>query len=88
MRSHFVPNYLLTTEMEAEAMISEGGAIQQPSMQDARATYARLDRSLGRWAALCHEWMHNPAAMFWTGFATGLAFSLLDSKAHHPHPRA
>lgn len=90
MRSLFVPNYLLTTEMAADAMISEGGAIHQPSMREARATYARLDKSFGRCSALWHvwhEWVHNPTAMFWTGFATGLTLSLLD-KAFHPPPRA
>jgi hypothetical protein len=87
MRPNFVPNYLQTTEMAADAMISEGGAIQQPSMQDARAIRARLDKSCVHHSAFWHEWVQNPTAMFWTGFATGLAISLLD-RASHPDPHA
>lgn len=87
MRSHPALNYLLTTEMASEAMISEGGALQQPSMREARATYARLHKPFDRWSALWHGWLHSPMAMFWTGFAAGLVLSQMD-KADPPQPRA
>ena len=87
MRSHFAPNYLQTTEMAADSMISEGGAIQQPTMKDAAAMYARLDKLRCHPSALWREWTQNPTAMFWTGFATGVAISLLN-KAKHPETHA
>ena len=77
MRPTFVPNYLQTTELAADAMISEGGAIQQTTMHDAAAMCARLDKLRCNPSAFWREWTANPMAMFWTGLATGLAISLL-----------
>ena len=82
MKPHLIPNYLQTTELAADAMISEGGAIRQPSMRDAKAVFARLNKPYGCHSALWSEWVHNPAAMFWTGFATGLVVSLLERANH------
>lgn len=73
--------------MAADAMISEGGAIHQPSMRETRTSYARLDKPCRRFSTLWHDWVHNPTAMFWTGFATGLTLSLLDTSSR-PHSRA
>ncbi len=87
MRTTFVPNYLQTTELAADAMISEGGAIQQPRMQDAAAMCARLDKLRCHPSAFWREWTTNPMAMFWTGLATGLAISLLKKpNPTVPHP--
>lgn len=86
MRPHLAPHYRPSTELAVDAMISEGGAIRQPSMRDTKAVFARLNRPCGSFSISLHEWMHNPTAMFWTGFATGLAISLLDKTAHtRPH---
>ncbi len=87
MNPHQIPSYLHTTELAADAMISEGGALKQPSRRDTEAVYARLTKPCGWHSALWSEWLHNPAAMFLTGFATGLAVSLLE-RANHPNTRA
>ena len=79
MKPHLIPSYLHTTELAADAMISEGGALQKPSRRDTEAASARLNNACGdHFAYLWSEWLHNPAAIFWTGFATGLAVSLLE----------
>ena len=86
MRPPMSPHYRPTTELAVDAMISEGGAIRQPSMRDTQAVFARIKRPCGSFSSSLHEWMHNPTAMFWTGFATGLAISLLGKTAHtHSH---
>ena len=63
-------------------MISEGGAIRQPSMKDARADFARLTHSSsyhpGRWG----EILRRPMSLFWAGFATGLAIAMLENHTH------
>lgn len=87
MNPHIIPSYMHTTELAADAMISEGGAIRQPSKRDAEAAFARLSKPCGWHFHLWKEWVHNPVAMFWTGFATGLAVSLLE-RANHPTMRA
>jgi hypothetical protein len=79
MSPHIIPNYRHITELAANAMVSEGGAIRQPSMRDTEAVYARLHHPCGSFSATVREWMQNPAAMFWTGFVTGVAFSLLNA---------
>ncbi len=79
MKPHLIPSYLHTSELAADAMISEGGALRQPSRRDTEAAYSRLNKPCGyHFACLWSEWLHNPVAMFWTGFATGLAVSLLE----------
>jgi len=79
MRIHLVPNYRRTTELASDAMINEGGAIGQPSMREAEAVYARLHKPRSYLGPRWREMLNNPTAMFWTGFATGLAISLLDN---------
>jgi hypothetical protein len=37
MNPHQIPSYLHTTELAADAMISEGGALKQPSRRDTEA---------------------------------------------------
>jgi hypothetical protein len=86
MSPHLIPHYRPTMELAVDAMISEGGALRQPSMRDTKEVFARLGRPCRSFSASLHEWMHNPTAMFWTGFATGFAISLLDKAAHaEPH---
>lgn len=80
MRPHLTPHYRPTTDLAVDAMISEGGAIRQPSMRDSKAVLARIRKPPAIFSSL-HQWAHNPTAMFWTGFATGLAISLLDKAA-------
>mgnify|MGYP000222707847 FL=1 len=87
MNPHLIPSYLHTTELAADAMISEGGAIRQPSKRDAEAAFARLGKPCRWHSHVWNEWAHNPAAMFLTGFAAGLAVSLLE-RANHPNTRA
>lgn len=87
MNPHLIPSYLHTTELASDAMISEGGAIRQPSKRDAEAAFARLSQPCSWHFYLWKDWVHNPVAMFWTGFATGLAVSLLE-RANHPITRA
>ncbi|MDI1312867.1 hypothetical protein [Prosthecobacter sp.] len=82
MSPHLIPNYRHTTELAADAMISEGGAIRQPTMRDAQAVYARLHTPCGGFSAALREWVQNPAAMFLTGLATGLALALINQKIH------
>jgi|GEM_PF-5021806 len=82
MRPHLIPQYRPTTDLAVDAMISEGGAIRQPSMRDTKAVLARIHKPSGIFSTSLHQWTHNPTAMFWTGFATGLAISLFDKAAH------
>jgi hypothetical protein len=81
MRRDLMPNYRRTTELEADAMINEGGAIRQPSLEEAEAAFAHVNPPCGGRSNQWREWLDNPTAMFWTGFATGLALSLLEK---HP----
>jgi len=87
MNPHSIPSYLHTTELAADAMISEGGALRQPTKREAEAAFARLNRSCWSHSNLWSAWLHNPAAMFWTGFATGLAVALLE-RANQPGTQA
>ena len=68
------PAYRRTTEMAADAMINEGGAIAQPSRAESEAELHHLRHS-SSWPGA-----FTPAMAFWTGFATGLAVSLLERK--------
>lgn len=69
--------YLRSTELEAEAMINEGGAIRQPTVLHPEEPPAAGGR---RTASVWRGFLHDPSAVFWTGFATGLAFSLLEKR--------
>lgn len=82
MLPDFTSDYRRSTDAAAENMINEGGAIRQPSMREDRAAYSRLHSPCSCHAYSWREWLHNPTAMFWTGFATGLALSLLDNRTH------
>lgn len=77
----FTSNYRRTTESAADDMINEGGAIRQPTMREAAAAFSRLHSPCSCHAHAWCGWLHNPTAMFWTGFATGLAISLFET---HP----
>lgn len=77
MNPHPIPSYRHTTELAADAMVSEGGAIRQPTMRDTKAVYARLHHPSGGFSATVREWMQNPTTMFWTGLVTGLVISRL-----------
>ncbi|MBE2287040.1 MAG: hypothetical protein IAE77_26525 [Prosthecobacter sp.] len=66
--------YLRTTELEAEAMVNEGGAIRQPTVLHPEEPPTSGRHATSAWRGL----LHDPTTMFWTGFATGLAFSLLE----------
>lgn len=83
MRTDF-PSYRRTTELEADAMINEGGAIRQPSMRDAEAAFARLNTPCSCLPRGWRPFLHNRTNLFWAGFATGLAISLLEK---HPGKR-
>lgn len=63
--------------MAAEDMISEGVPLSQPSKAESQAALARSARHA--WSRQFHD-MITPTTAFWTGFATGLAVSLLDRK--------
>lgn len=76
MRINHPIRYRRTTEMAADAMINEGGAIHQPSRAESEAGLAHLRQPrLGHW-----QEMLTPTTAFWTGFATGLAVSLLERR--------
>lgn len=72
-----------TTELEADAMVNEGGAIRQPSMAASEEAYTHLIEHTARNESSWRAVFHNPTTLFWTGFATGLALSLLEK---HPMP--
>ncbi|WP_395746976.1 hypothetical protein [Prosthecobacter sp.] len=84
MSPNFTTDYRRTTASAAEDMINEGGAIRQPSMREAKAVFSRLHGPCSCHAHAWRDWLHNPTTMFWTGFATGLAISLLEN---HPHEK-
>ncbi|MGV3663190.1 MAG: hypothetical protein ACO1TE_23665 [Prosthecobacter sp.] len=73
-------SYRRSTEMAAEDMISEGAPLRQPSKADSEAALARARRH-----GFTRGWQHmiTPTTAFWTGFATGLAVSLLERKLRH-----
>lgn len=77
--------YLRTTEMEAEAMVNEGGAIRQPTVLHPEEPHTRHGRDGGTAATAWRGFLHDPTAVFWTGFATGLAFSLLEKRPSCEH---
>lgn len=66
--------------MAAEDMISEGAPLRQPTKAESQAALARASRHV--WSRQLHD-MVTPTTAFWTGFATGLAVSLLDRKLRH-----
>lgn len=82
MRSDFITNYRRSTELEADAMVSEGGAIRQPSMRDAEAVYARLNKPCSCHRGQWREMLRRPMNVFWAGFATGLAIAMLENHTH------
>ncbi len=82
MRSDFITNYRRSTDLEAEAMINEGGAIRQPTMRDAEKAFARLNKPCSCRPSLWREMLHRPMNMFWAGFATGLAIALFQNRPY------
>ncbi len=82
---YFTTNDRRATDSAADDMINEGGAIRQPSRRETEAVFSRLHSPCGRHAHAWHEWLHHPTTLFWTGFATGLAISLLEN---HPEEQA
>jgi hypothetical protein len=74
MKQDFITGNPGTTDTGANAMINEGGAIQQPSRTDSEAALTFLNQPQGRWESLWRE-AHSPTTVFWTAFATGLAIS-------------
>lgn len=82
MRSDSTKNYHRRTDLEADAMINEGGAVQQPSMKEAEAAFARLNKPCSCRAGLWREMLSKPMNMFWAGFAAGLAIAMCQNHAH------
>lgn len=80
MQSPSLPSYRRSTEMAAEDMISEGGALRQPSAAESQAALARASRR-----AWWHQWhkVFTPTTAFWTGVAAGLGVALLERKLRH-----
>jgi hypothetical protein len=62
--------------MAAEAMISEGGALRQPSQEQSEAALAQV-RENPVYRPLPWQSLSYPAVMFLAGLATGLLISLL-----------
>lgn len=82
MRLTFDPRYRQDTDMAAEAMISEGGALRQPPLTGADAAIARAAskrRGSSRFPNIL-KWLDHPSSMFWIGCATGLALAILDRR--------
>jgi hypothetical protein len=73
MKQDFIARNPGTTDTAANAMINEGGAIQQPSRTDAETALTFLNQPQGRWESLWRE-ADSPTTVFWTAFATGLPF--------------
>jgi hypothetical protein len=72
--------YRRTTELEADAMVNEGGALRQPSMRASMEALSHLNFPSGRRESSWKSLLHDPTAMFWAGFATGVAVSLLEHR--------
>ncbi len=73
--------YKQDTDLAAEAMISEGGALRQPSHDESDATLARVlrhhhsPRHPSGW-----NWLNSPTMMFFIGCATGIVLSLVERR--------
>ncbi|WP_395740934.1 hypothetical protein [Prosthecobacter sp.] len=80
MKLRVTPNYRRSTEMEAEAMINEGGAIRQPSMREADRALAHLRAPGVRpfWV----KYLPSPVTVFFASFATSLVVALLINRPH------
>lgn len=71
--------------MAAEDMISEGAPLRQPSKAESQAALVRASRHA--WSRQFYD-LVTPTTAFWTGFAAGLAVSLLERKIRHAHSHA
>lgn len=78
-------SYRRDTDMAAEAMISEGGALRQPSQEESAAALAQARRHSAYHASDESPWrgMPHPLSLFLAGVGTGLVISLLTRGRQH-----